>query len=274
MKVVYFGSDLFLPCFEYFVNQHEILALYTYHNDEDYFSEYSIRKLAEQNGIPVHYNSVTTEEVTRFFTEEGCALFFSAEYNRIIPIPANLPQFRGINIHNSLLPQGRSYYPIEAGMERELSRTGVTMHKLEPQLDRGAILAQRSFPITPEMDSIDIYLHCAENARQMLEEIMRDFDSCWSAAQKQTEKLPYWKRPEDNLLTLRHEMCRSEANAVFRKYNSMTQVFLGGRWYYVTALTAGEASLTQDLFISPTLALFSVQDGHLRLHLRSMEGQQ
>ena len=44
MKVVYFGSDVFLSCFEYFVEKHQVLALYTYHNDEDYFTEYAIVK--------------------------------------------------------------------------------------------------------------------------------------------------------------------------------------------------------------------------------------
>lgn len=46
MKVVYFGSDVFLSCFEYFVEKHHVLALYTYHNDEDYFTEYAIVKRA------------------------------------------------------------------------------------------------------------------------------------------------------------------------------------------------------------------------------------
>ena len=46
MKVVYFGSDVFLSCFEYFVEKHQVLALYTYHNDEDYFTEYAIARRA------------------------------------------------------------------------------------------------------------------------------------------------------------------------------------------------------------------------------------
>ncbi len=52
MKVVYFGSDVFLSCFEYFVEKHQVLALYTYHNDEDYFTEYAIVKRAGELGIP------------------------------------------------------------------------------------------------------------------------------------------------------------------------------------------------------------------------------
>lgn len=52
MKVVYFGSDVFLSCFEYFVEKHQVLALYTYHNDEDYFTEYAIVRRAESLASP------------------------------------------------------------------------------------------------------------------------------------------------------------------------------------------------------------------------------
>ena len=132
MNIVYFGSDVFLSCFEYFVREHTVLALYTYHNDEDYFTEYAITRRARELGIPVHYESITPADIEEYF-RSGCELFFSAEYNRIIELPQNLPQFRGVNIHSSCLPQGRSYYPIECAMERELPRTGVTLHTLAPK---------------------------------------------------------------------------------------------------------------------------------------------
>ena len=38
MKIVYFGSDVFLDVFEYLHLNHEILALYTYYMEEDYFN--------------------------------------------------------------------------------------------------------------------------------------------------------------------------------------------------------------------------------------------
>lgn len=275
MKVVYFGSDVFLSCFEYFLQEHQVLALYTYHNNEDYFTEYAIVKKALQLGIPVHHEAITREEITRYFTEEGCDLFFVAEYNRVLPIPENLPQFRGINTHSSLLPQGRSYYPIEAAMERGLTRSGVTMHKLIPKLDHGDILAQRSIEITAEMDSVDVYLHCGAYAREMVEELVKHIDEYWASARPQLETHPYWKRPEDSLLTLRHDMNREAALSVFRKYNSMTQVWLKGKWFYVTALAAGAAPLEEETrFLSPLRLLYRVKDGHLRLHIHPMEVHQ
>lgn len=165
MKVVYFGSDVFLSCFEYFVEKHQVLALYTYHNDEDYFTEYAIVRRAGELGIPVHYEAISPEEIRRYFTEEGCELFFIAEYDRILTLPEGFPAFRGINTHSSLLPQGRSYYPIEGAMERELSCTGVTMHKVAQRLDGGDVLAQHTIDITADTDSIDVYLQSAAWAR-------------------------------------------------------------------------------------------------------------
>ena len=176
MKVVYFGSDVFLSCFEYFVEKHQVLALYTYHNDEDYFTEYAIVKRAEELGIPVHYEAISPEEIRRYFTEEGCELFFIAEYDRILTLPEELPAFRGINTHSSLLPQGRSYYPIEGAMERELSCTGVTMHKVAQRLDGGDVLAQHTIDITADTDSIDVYLQSAAWARATVEQLLEHLD--------------------------------------------------------------------------------------------------
>lgn len=272
MKIVYFGSDVFLSCFEYFTHSHEVLALYTYHNDEDYFTEYAIVQLAQALHIPVHYERITPEEITRLFTEEGCELLFIAEYDRIVALPDDLPAFRGINTHSSLLPQGRSYYPIEAAMERNLTHSGVTMHKLSPHLDQGDVLAQRTVEITPETDSVDVYLRCAAHAREMIETIVGDLEGCWQRAAVQREKLPYWKRPDDALLTLTHEMTCAEALAVFRRFNSMTEVAADGARYYVSGLNTGTAPLDAPLRrLSPTLLLYRVRDGHLRLHIRPRE---
>lgn len=265
MKIVYFGSDVFLSCFEYIAQNHEIMALYTYHNDEDYFTEYAIVRRAKELGIPVHYEAVTDEDTLRYF-REGCGLYFSAEYDRIIPIPQALPAFRGVNVHSSLLPQGRSYYPIEAAMERALPRTGVSLHKLVSHLDSGDLLAQRQVEITPDMDSIDVYLQNAAYAREMAREVLEDLDGAWRRARPQGERLAYWKRPAEEKLTLDHTMRRSEAGELFRRYNTMTQVKLGEEWYFVTALLSGSAPLdAADRQLAPDRWLYRVPDGHLRL---------
>lgn len=266
MKIVYFGSDVFLSCFEYLVEREEILALYTYHNDEDYFNEYNIVSMAKELGIPVYYEAIGQERIRQFFKEEGCSLFFIAEYDKKIDIPEDLKEFRGINTHSSLLPQGRSYYPIECAMARNLPVTGVTMHKLSNDLDSGDVICQRRVEITGERDSVDIYLMNAANARLMLQEIMSDFEAAWSSAVPQAAVQEYWRRPEDALLTVTHDMSVQDAMEIFRKYNSMTEILIGNRIYFVTAVMPGSAPLPkEELRIHDTLWLYGLTNGHIRV---------
>ncbi len=268
MKIVYFGSDVFLSCFEYLVEKEQVLALYTYHNDEDYFNEYNIVSRAGKLGIPVHYEAIGQERIRRFFLEEGCDLFFIAEYDKKIDIPEDLAEFRGINTHSSLLPQGRSYYPIECAMAKGLSETGVTMHKLSNHLDSGEIIRQRRVKITEERDSVDIYLMNAVSARQMLQEIMSDFKAAWASGVPQAEVQEYWCRPETSLLTVTHDMCVRDVLEIFRKYNSMTEIMIGDRIYFVTAVMPGSAPLPkEEMRIHDTLWLYGLRDGHVRISI-------
>ncbi|MDO5131761.1 MAG: formyltransferase family protein [Eubacteriales bacterium] len=274
MKIVYFGSDVFLPCFEYFVSNHQVLALYTYHNDEDYMTEEGIVRMAEENRIPVHYESITEDRIRALFLEEGCGLLYSAEYDRRIPVPTDLPVFRGLNVHSSLLPDGRSYYPIEAAMDRKMPYTGVTIHVMAPELDSGDILDQRTLEITEDTDSVDVYLELASLTRSMTESIMSDFETAWNNARPQTEKKPYWNRPSPDRLTLTHALSREEAGQMFRCYNSLTQVELNGVLHYVQALGTGTAPLPwREWALRKNQWLYSLRDGHARLIVYEKVGE-
>lgn len=269
MKIVYFGSDVFLDVFRYLHENHEILALYTYHMEEDYFNEHNMVQLAHLSGIPVRYGQITEQEIERYI-EDGCGLFFVAEYSHKLPVPAD-ERFRGINLHSSLLPEGRSYYPIECAMERGLKSSGVTMHKIAESLDQGDILASAQFEINPEDDSVDIYLKSGRKALSLVKELMEDFERFWSLGTPQTEKRPYWKRPKQEVMILNHGMTVAQAGQVYRCFNKMTTVTIDGRSYYVDGFSAGSVHLGPDdgcnLFVRENRVLYGVADGHLRLDL-------
>lgn len=271
LKIVYFGSDVFLEVFRYLLQNHEILALYTYHNDEDYFNERNLVHLAHLNKIPVHYGQISEQEMTEWIDRDGCELFLVAEYSHKLPIPCH-PAFRGINFHSSLLPEGRSYYPIECTMERELDHGGITAHKLISALDKGEILAQRRFPITAKDDSIDAYLYSGKAAKEMADEILSDFDHYWSHGITQNETLPYWNRPDTEELILRHDMTVDAARMIYRKFNKMTMVEIDGQAYYVDGFFTGNATIgTGDeniIFVRDNRVLYGVADGHLRLDIQ------
>ena len=100
----------------------------------------------------------------------------------------------------------------------------------------------------------------------MLEELLEDLEGAWQRAVPQREHPRRWKRPDPSLLTLRHDQTRAEASQVFRRANSMTQVQLEGRWYYVSALLTGPAPLERAACqIAADRWLYRAADGHLRL---------
>jgi methionyl-tRNA formyltransferase len=272
MKIVYFGSDVFLRIFQHLLFNHEILALYTYRKEEDYFCERNVVALARLHRIPVCYERITEERMVEYMYEAGCELFFVAEYGHKIPAPDDA-RFRGVNIHSSFLPVGRSYYPIECAMERGMEETGVTIHKITPRIDRGDILAQRRFTIRADEDSVDIYLKCAKEAHDMAKEVIGDFGRYWEGAKPQTETRPYWKRPENDVLTLRHDMTTAEARSVYRKYNKLTRVAVNGFFFNVNELAAGTYRIGDGdadiIFVRENKMLYGVADGHLRLCVSS-----
>ena len=268
MRIIYFGTDVFLPCFRYLAERHEIIALYTYHNDEDFFTEYSIVREAEQRGIPVSYGQMTDEDVIRAFRDEGCDLFFSAEYSYILPVPEGLEEFKGVNIHSALLPEGRGYYPIECAMERSLTVTGVTMHRMARRFDAGDILLQRRIEITPEMDSVDVYLASSAYALKMTKQLMENFDLVWSGGRPMDHIPPAWKRPETEIMRLSHTMTVGEGLELFRRYNTMTEVETEGQRRFVRAMMPGTAMLPEPVIVTgEDSCLYAMADGHLRLIL-------
>lgn len=271
-KIVYFGTDVFLPCFRYLAERVQILALYTYHNDEDYFTEYEIVREAKALEIPVVWGRIDEARVRAFFGEEGCELFFSAEYGHVIPIPEGLRNFRGVNIHSSFLPEGRGYYPIECAMARGLAETGVTMHKILPRPDTGAILFQERIAISPEMDSVDVYLESSRRALAMTRRLFADFDGHWNAAREQDRCLPQEGKPPESVRLLDHGMRVAEALARHRRFNQMTLVQLGGRLCHVVTIEPGRAELPEPTVeIAPERFLFGLVDGHLRLTVLPQE---
>lgn len=61
-----------------------------------------------------------------------------------------LPRHGCINVHASLLPRWRGAAPIQAAILHGDQQTGITIMVMDPGVDTGPILSQRSLPISPE----------------------------------------------------------------------------------------------------------------------------
>jgi len=109
-------------------------------------------------------------------------------YGQIIPRSVlSIPGRGAINVHASLLPRHRGAAPISHAILAGDSETGVTIMRMDEQLDHGPILAMRSTPIGGEEDAIALTSRLAEMGAELLVETLARLDQI--APEEQDHKL-------------------------------------------------------------------------------------
>jgi len=101
-------------------------------------------------------------------------LLVSFAYGRIFgPKFLSLFPLGGINIHPSLLPKYRGPTPIQAAILNRDTVTGITVQKLDLQMDSGDILAQEELRLTGTETTGSLSALAAEKAASMLPAVIK-----------------------------------------------------------------------------------------------------
>lgn len=96
-------------------------------------------------------------------------LFIVASYGKIIPEDIlNIPTHGTLNVHPSLLPKYRGPSPIESALLDGVLTTGVTIMKLDKEMDHGPILAQSAFMIHAESNTGTLEVSCGQLGGDLL----------------------------------------------------------------------------------------------------------
>ncbi|MDB5258843.1 MAG: methionyl-tRNA formyltransferase, methionyl-tRNA formyltransferase [Candidatus Taylorbacteria bacterium] len=79
----------------------------------------------------------------------GISLFIVMSYGKIIPQAVlDLPKHKTLNIHPSILPKYRGASPIKSAILDDAKDTGVTIMRIDAEMDHGPIVAQREVHIS------------------------------------------------------------------------------------------------------------------------------
>jgi methionyl-tRNA formyltransferase len=106
---------------------------------------------AEKNGVSfIQLKSLRDPEVVKTiasYSPEGFDVFVVASYGKILPQAIlDMPRHQTLNVHPSLLPKLRGASPIQSAILSENS-TGVTIMRLDAEMDHGPLLAQQEVPM-------------------------------------------------------------------------------------------------------------------------------
>lgn len=109
-----------------------------------------VKSLAEQLGIPfIQPIRLSEPEALQQLAIWAPQAIIVAAFGQILRANVlDLPPLGCINIHASLLPRWRGAAPIQAAILHGDHETGITIMKMDPGLDTGPIISQRSTPIT------------------------------------------------------------------------------------------------------------------------------
>lgn len=104
-----------------------------------------------EHSIPViQPDSLKTPEIESQLKSYDCDVFVVIAYGKIIPENIlNIPKFKSLNIHGSLLPKLRGSCPIETAILEDQKHTGVTIIRMDKEMDHGPIVAMKEVIVEP-----------------------------------------------------------------------------------------------------------------------------
>lgn len=152
MKVVFFGTPDFVePVIKVLDKNFELVK--------------SIRN-------PKQLNHETIEQLKNLNID----LFVIASFGKILSKEfLEIPKFGSINIHPSLLPKYRGPTPVQTAILNGDKKTGVTIIKLDEEVDHGPILAQKEVEILENETSKSLLNRLFKIGAEMLPEIISNY---------------------------------------------------------------------------------------------------
>ncbi len=127
-------------------------------------------------------------EAVERFRALGPDLLVVVAYGQLIPrCVLSIPSLGAINVHASLLPRHRGAAPIARAILAGDPQTGVSIMKMDEQLDHGPVLAVRATPIGEREDAVELTARLAAMGAELLVETLANFDELRVAGQDHSQ---------------------------------------------------------------------------------------
>ena len=158
MRIVFMGSpDFAVPSLEALVEARFEVTLVVTQPDRRAgrgrkMLPTAVKAAAQEHHIPVmDFGKGQGKEVAAAVMAEKPDAVVVVAFGHILREPLlSAPTYGCINVHASLLPRWRGVSPVQYSILHGDSWTGVTIMRMDPGVDTGPVLAQRSIAIGPE----------------------------------------------------------------------------------------------------------------------------
>lgn len=167
IKIIFFGSDHFvIPILQALEDNFEVTSVVTAPNSAvaHYFK-----------GLVLTPDKLDFDFLTSHLPLLTADLFVVASFGKIIPRSLlNIPKFGVLNVHPSLLPKGRGPSPVPATILAGEKLTGVTVIKMDEEVDHGPIVATKVISLTGQENFLILINKLFQLGADLLIEIIPD----------------------------------------------------------------------------------------------------
>jgi methionyl-tRNA formyltransferase len=209
MRIVFMGTpQAAVPTLRRILaDGHEVAAVWTQPDRPsgrgNKVSASPVKEFALSQGLTIHQpQRIKTDEAKQLFASHDADVAVVVAYGCILPEEfLRAPAHGCINVHFSLLPQYRGAAPANWAIINGATETGVTTMFIEPALDTGPILLQRSTTIGKSETAPELMERLSEIGAELLSETLARLDELTPQPQddRQATFAPILKK-EDGLI--------------------------------------------------------------------------
>lgn len=183
MRIVFLGTpDFAVPALDAIHREHDV-ALVVAQPDKPAgrgmkLQAPAVAVRARELGLPLlQPPKIRTPEFLDTIAQLAPDLGIVVAYGRILPAALlAIPKHGFLNIHGSVLPQWRGAAPIQRAIEAGDRVTGVTIMRVDEELDHGAMLAIETTEIDPDERTPALWKRLSTLGAEALLPVLRDLE--------------------------------------------------------------------------------------------------
>ena len=152
-------------------------------NPDKIYGRKKLLKICEAKKIALKFQietfqpeSLKEKEVINFLKKKKPDLFLVASYGKIIPKEVlEIPKFKVLGLHPSLLPEFRGPSPIQSTILKGKKVTGTTLFLLDEKMDHGPILTQKTLNLKGNENYLELEEKLARLSANLFLEKFKDW---------------------------------------------------------------------------------------------------
>ncbi|MCM8808670.1 MAG: methionyl-tRNA formyltransferase [Candidatus Omnitrophica bacterium] len=219
MKIIFFGSDNFgIPSLEILKKNFQLVSVVTSPDKPKgrglKISPTPVKEWSMTNGIDVFQPERFEDSFIDKIEKISPDLIVLISYGKILPSSIlTIPKIASINVHPSLLPKYRGPAPVEWALINGETKTGITIIKMDENIDTGNIILQKEVEILPldnaftlknrlSILAADVLYKAIEIIKQDGKTYPQEGEASYARKLKKQDGLIKWQNPAEKIHNL------------------------------------------------------------------------